>query len=458
MAETAAPRNDHATLTRGPVGPTLFRLAGSMMIGFVAGAAFNIADTYFVGKLGTEALAAMGFTFPIVMTVFSLTMGIGVGIASVCSRTIGAGRMADVHRLTFQSLFLGLTLTVVFVLVGIVFLEPLLKLLGAGSETLPLAKRYMRIWLAGIVVLVIPILGNNVIRATGDTLSPSMIMTLDLGLNIFLDPVLIFGWGPIPAMGIEGAAIATVFCRGLALAASLYILIFRKRVLVRDSFTFEGMWRSWKSVLYIGLPVAATNLLMPFAGGVVTRMISSLGTPFVAALSAGMRMERCIGIPLIAMGVSMVPFVGQNWGAREFERVRRARSITYLFCLLWGSLCLIGLRAVSANAAGLFSDDSSVIEALTVYLWIMPAALAFRGMSHAANGAMNAVNRPLDSSLVTVVRLVALQLPLAVLGMKLGGFIGILLGLVISEALGALGGAAWCRILCRRLARRAEES
>jgi len=213
-----------ATLIVGPVGPVLLRMRLSMLIGFVAGAAYNVADTYFVSRLGTAQLAAMGYTFPIVMTVFGLVMGIGVGTSSVLARLIGSDDQSATRQLTLHALLLGLTLTVIIISIGWLLLPRILTILGADSVTRPLALSYLHIWLAGMVFLVIPLIGNNAIRATGDTLTPSLIMLIDMCINIMLDPAFIFGFGPIPAMGIRGAALATVIARAMALVASLIVL------------------------------------------------------------------------------------------------------------------------------------------------------------------------------------------------------------------------------------------
>jgi MATE family, multidrug efflux pump len=443
-----------ATLTVGPVGPLLLRMSLSMLIGFLAGAAYNIADTYFVSRLGTAELAAMGYTFPIVMTVFGLVMGIGVGTSSVLSRLIGQADETGTRLLTLHALLLGLVVTILFSVAGWLAFPKILALLGADDTTLPLALSYLRIWLAGMVFLVIPIIGNNAIRATGDTLTPSLIMLADMGLNIILDPAFIFGFGPIPAMGIRGAALATVLARTLALVASLIVLYNAKHLLVFERVAWRTILTSWGRILYVGLPAATTNLLMPIAGGILTRMISAYGVTRVAAFSAGIRIEHCVVIPLLALGASLIPFLGQNWGARCYGRVRTGMRIALGTCLTWGALCAVALAALSGTLGPLFSRDESVVKALTLYLSIVPIAMAFRGISHTICSGLNALGHSLHSTAATAVRLFGLQLPLALLGSHLAGFVGILVGVVCGEVLAAGVISVWLR----RILRRADES
>jgi len=439
-----------ATLTVGPVGPLLLRMSVSMLIGFVAGAAYNVADTYFVSRLGTAQLAAMGFTFPIVMTTFGLVMGIGIGTSSVLARLIGQADEAGTRLLTLHALLLGLVLTVVFLAAGWLALPRILALLGADATTLPLALGYLRIWLAGMVFLIIPIIGNNAIRATGDTLTPSLIMVADMGLNVILDPIFIFGLGPVPAMGIRGAAVATVLSRAVALVASLVVLRKAKHLLVLERFAWRTMLVSWGRILYIGLPAATTNLLMPLAGGLLTRMISGYGVTRVAAFSAGVRIEHCVVIPVLALGASLIPFLGQNWGAARYDRVRKGLRIAFGTCLSWGAFCAIALAAFSGTLAPLFSRDESVVRMLILYLNIVPAAMAFRGISHSICSGLNAMGHSLHSTAATALRLFGLQLPLALLGSHLAGFFGLLLGVVCGEVLAAGAIFAWLHRIMHR--------
>ena len=438
-----------ATLTVGPVGPLLLRMSLSMLIGFVAGAAFNVADTYFVSRLGTAQLAAMGYTFPIVMTVFGLVMGIGGGTSSVLSRLIGQADDTATRLLTLHALLLGLVVTTVFVLAGGLAFPRILALLGADAETLPLALSYLRIWLTGMVFLVIPIIGNNAIRATGDTLTPSLIMLADMLLNIILDPIFIFGLGPIPALGIRGAALATVLARALALVASLFVLRRAKHLLVFERFGWRTILTSWGRILYVGLPAATTNLLMPIAGGILTRLISTYGVTRVAAFSAGVRIEHGVVIPVLALGASLIPFLGQNWGARRYDRVRKGLRIALGTCLLWGAFCAVTLAVFSGTLAPLFSRDDSVVRMLILYLSIVPLAMAFRGVSFSICSSFNAMGHSLHSTAATALRLFALQLPLALLGSHLAGFAGILLGVVCGEVLAAGAIFVWLRRLLR---------
>jgi len=240
-------------LIDGPVARTLLNLTIPMIIGMVGIVAFNLVDTFFVGQLGTQELAALSFTFPIIMVIGSLAMGIGTGASAVISQAIGRGDHNKVQRLTTDSLILSFLLVAFFVAFGMLTIEPLFRLLGAEPEIIPLIREYMVIWYPGVLFLIIPMVGNNAIRATGDTKTPSAIMLVAVVVNIILDPLLIFGLGPFPMLGLEGAAIATVVSRAITLVVALWVLYYRDRMMTFELPAPKELIDSWKSILYIGM-------------------------------------------------------------------------------------------------------------------------------------------------------------------------------------------------------------
>ncbi len=231
-----------------------------MMVGIIGMVMFNLVDTYFVGRLGKLHLAAMSFTFPVVMVLQSIALGLGIGASAVIARAIGEGDHHRVQRLTTDSLMLSFIIVVVFVVIGLATIEPLFRLLGAGEELLPLIKSYMRIWYIGVAFVVIPMVGNSAIRATGDTVTPSIIMLIAIAVNLGLDPLLIFGIGPFPRLELAGAAIATVIARATTMTISLLVLYFREKMIVLKMPSLKEGIDSWKKILYIALPAGGTRL------------------------------------------------------------------------------------------------------------------------------------------------------------------------------------------------------
>jgi putative MATE family efflux protein len=187
-----------ASLTEGPIGHTLFRLSVPMFFGIFSAIAFNIVDTFFVGQLGTLQLAAMSFTFPVVSLIGGLSLGLGAGASAIISRAIGRGDHQEVQRLTSDSLVLSLLIVVFFVIIGLLTMDQVFYLMGATPDIMDMVKDYMRIWYPGMAFIIIPMVGNNALRATGDTKTPMKIMLVSFIINLVLDPLLIFGLGPFP--------------------------------------------------------------------------------------------------------------------------------------------------------------------------------------------------------------------------------------------------------------------
>lgn len=306
-----------------PVGRTLLALAGPSFIGIAAVIMFMVVDTFFVGRLGPKPLAAMSFCFPVMFVVFSITMGVGIGTTSVIARTIGEGDRERVRRVTTDALILAVLVVLVVAGVGLSAMTPIFRLMGADDTVMPLIRSYMTPWFCGCGLLVIPMVGNSAIRATGDTRSPSVIMLVAVCVNAVLDPLLIFGIGPFPELGLPGAAYASVLSWLVTFSAALWLLVRREKMIAKRVFVPATLWSSWKPVLHVGLPAAATNLLVPLSSGILTRIIAGYGSEAVAAFGVATRVESLAMVGIQAMSTALTPFVGQNFGANQCNRIRQ---------------------------------------------------------------------------------------------------------------------------------------
>ncbi len=419
------------TLTEGPVAEQLRRMAVPMFFGIAAIILFTVVDTYFVGQLGADELAAMGFCFPVAFFVQNLAMGMGTGATSVISQAIGQGDQEEVKRLTTHSLVLAFLLVVVVALVGLATLEPLFKGLGAKPELLPLIRDYMVPWFLGVGLLVIPMVGNSALRATGDTKTPAVIMMVAGLVNVALDPLLIFGLGPFPRLELRGAALATCCSWLAAFLGAYYFLHLRYRMLT--SPFCGGVLDAWRKVLSVGVPAAATNVLVPLSGGVLTRMVAGFGKDAVGAYGVAGRIEALSLIGVFAVAASLSPFVGQNFGARQCGRIVDGLKLGYTFSLGWGLGVATLLAVVAQPLAGVFSQDPQVQASLVAYLRLVPWSYGFLGAALMVTNTFNAINRPLRASAVIVVRLFVLAIPLAWLGTQLAGLVGLFGGILTAN-------------------------
>ncbi|MEM9511600.1 MAG: MATE family efflux transporter [Cyanobacteria bacterium P01_E01_bin.48] len=435
-------------LTEGKVGLQLVRLTLPMVGGVFAIVAFNLADTFFVGQLGTLPLAAVSFTFPVVLLLGSLAMGLGIGASSVISRAIGEGDRDRVCRFTTNSLLLALLVVFLFVCLGLLTIDPLFALLGATPEELPLIRDYMKIWYFGMVFLVVPMVGNSAIRAAGNTGTPSLIMTMAAGLNIALDPLLIFGWDGIPRLELQGSALATVIARAMTLVASLLVLHFKERLLsLRWPRLLEMLW-CWKDIMQVGVPAAMVQIITPISIGVITALLATFGAEAVAAFGVASRVESLATIATMALSASIGPFVGQNWGAKAYVRVRRSLQLSLKFSIGWGLFVALLLLPGAPWIAGQFNPNPNVIAIATRYLWIVPISYGGAGIIQVASSAFNALGKPLPAVVMSIVRTGVLYIPLAYLGAQFIGIIGVFFAASISNLLVGIAAYVWNQQTC----------
>lgn len=420
-------------LHHAPIPTLLARMTIPMTVGIIAILAFSLVDTFFIGLLGTDALAAVSFTFPVTLLVTSLIMGLGTGLSAVLGHTLGQGKHHEAALLTSDTLLLTLLLIAGLGVVGALTIHPLFTLMGAAPALIELIHDYMLIWYLTVPLLAIPMVGNAATRATGDTRTPSLVMAVSGLVNGMLDPLLIFGWGPVPAYGIKGAAIATSISWLMAMLVSLRILRRRDRLLEWHGHGWQVRWQHWLRVLQIAIPAALTNLLTPLATALLLMILASLGTEVIAAYGAASRVESLLLIVMMALSSVLAPFVSQNLGAGQPARARSALLIAMHFALFWqGGIALL-VWLLARPIATLFSDQATVIDAISDYLHLLPFGYGAQALVMLLASALNGMRAPLISLLFGGIRLFVLLLPLAWLGERAFGLHGVYGGMLLAN-------------------------
>lgn len=428
-------------LLTAPMTSVLLRMTGPMILGIVAILAFNLVDTFFIGMLGTQALAAISFTFPVTFVVTSLAMGLGAGLSAVMGHALGQGKHEEAARITTDNLFLAVLLVTLIAVAGALTIHPLFRLLGASDALIALIYDYMLIWYLTVPMLVLPMVGNAAIRATGDTKTPSLVMTVAGLVNGVLDPLLIFGIGPFPEWGIRGAAIATSLSWLMAMLVSLYILRHREGLLRWRLSPRPQLLAHWRALLHVAVPASFTNMLNPLANAVLMTIFAGLGTEVVAAYGAASRVEALLLIVMMALSSVLAPFISQNCGAGNPARAKAALQLCMRFALLF-QLAVYALTWLLAPfIADLFSDHPQVVRLIVLYLHLVPIGYGFQGMVMLLASALNGVRASSISFLFNGLRLFVFLLPGAWLGAKLGGEQGIYLGILLANL--AAGVLAW---------------
>ena len=447
-------------LTSGPVRRHLIVMSLPMMVGLFFTMGFNLVDTYFVAQLGTAQLAAMSFTFPVVMLILSASIGLGAGTSSVLSRAIGKGDQEEVRSLTLNALAISAVFSIFLTVLGLLTIEPLFHLLGAEDHLLPLIRQYITPYYFAIFLVIGSMVTGSAMRAAGNTTLQSRIMIWTSLFNACLDPFLIFHHWIIPGLGIEitglgmeleGAAIATVLARAIHFFACTYYLMFHFDMLSIRKLSLTQLRASSKEIMRIAAPATGTNMVIPIAGGVLVALIAQYGEAAVAGFGVASRIEAITLIIFYALSSVIGPFVGQNLGANKTDRITSSLHAIALFCILIGLANAIFLYILSPYITPLFSDQYEIQNIAILYLAIVPISYMGHGIVMSVNATFNAIAKPLPGVIISMLRTVILQLPLAYMGGQVWGISGIFAGTAVANLISGLLAYYWGLKASRRL-------
>lgn len=432
-------------LLNNDIATTIRKMTVPMIVGMIMLMTFGLVDTFFIGLLGTQELAAISFTFPVTFTVISLNIGLGIGTSAVIAKFLGAGDNSKAKETATGALMLTFVLAVSLAIVGMLTIEPIFRLLGADDNLLPLIKDYMVVWYAAGLFLAMPMVGNSVLRASGDTKTPSYVMAFGGFVNVLLDPLLIFGWGPVPALGIQGAAIATLIAWAIGLFYILYLLAYKRKLMEAKILNWQELKRSSGGILKIGLPAAGANMLTPIATGVVTAIVATYGNTAVAAWGVGGRLESIASIVVLSLSMSLPPFISQNFGANKLERVNQAYTLCVKFVIGWQLLMFVIMALIAPYVAAIFTSEPDVADTIILFLVIVPIGYGLQGVTILTNSSFNAMHLPMSALILNVLRLFVFLVPICYIGSLWFGLFGIFWATVIANCLTALIAFLWCK-------------
>lgn len=428
-------------LLQGNIKKHMIRLALPNMGGMLAIILFNITDTFFVSRLGVKPLAAMGFTFPVVMVVGAISSGISMGAGSILARAMGQNNRHLMARIATDGILLSMLAVVIISSIGLSTMEPLFTALGADMDVIPLIKEYMFVWYTGVVFFVMPPVSDSCMRAMGDMKRPFMVMIVCAITNVILDPIFIFvelnvGVLTIPGlgMGIKGAALATLIARATGAFVSLSFLKFRYKLLNLRYKSLSELLISWKNILNIGIPGALIRLLPQLVRASLTKLTATVGgTAAVAAIAAGSRLESFSSVISMAVGVSLIPIMGQNFGAQKFNRVEECRKLILRIAIIYGVILTLLALFLGGPLGRIFSNDQQVLEYISTYLIIMMLGSVGLNLYNWLSEGLVAIGEAKLSLHINVVGTLLMILPALFIGSKLWGFHGMLIGLSVSQ-------------------------
>ena len=440
-----------ASLLDGSIPRQLFRLTVPMLLGISSMMIASLIDAYYVGQIGTTELAALTLTFPLVMGFSSLSMGFGIGATSIISRTVGSGDWATAQRIATHTLILVIGFVSVLSILGFVFAESIFVALNASKDLFPIAVKYTYIMLIGVPILAVPMVGGMMLRSFNDVRSPAIIMVAGAVVQVLIAPALIWGIGSWEGFGVYGSAWSFVLSR---LVVAIYAIgLFRRRGFIQHPGSFEQFRRSVHEVMRLALPSMASQVLMPVSMYLIMMLIALYDNHVVAAYGVATRIEAMTMIVIMAMSSSMGPFVGQNFGARRFDRIQSALRMCYAFCFSYGLIVTVILVFLGGAISGVFRDDPAVVVVATEFFYIVPITLGIMSVAMIAGSTFVAYGEPIPSFVLSMFRMFVVLLPLCYLLNWLFGYVGIFIALSITNGLVGLIAIFWLRTMTNRFRR-----
>jgi putative MATE family efflux protein len=418
-------------------------MAVPMLAGTFAMTAYNLTDTWFVSRLGTLPLAAMGFTFPVVMLLTCVAGGIGTGVTTLVSHAIGRRTHHDAAQVVTHGILLVLCVAATIAVAGYFSIDAIFGRLGADAQTLPLVGEYMRTWYLGALFMSLPMMGNGVLISAGDSRSASRFMILGTVLNAILDPIMIFGYLGCPAMGMRGAALATVIAQAVS-TVWLFLLLYKKhRLLLLGNGMLAGCLGSFRKIAGFAVPSILSMVLMPISATVITRLLGSFGNEAVAAAGACGRIEMFAFVIPMALGISLTPFVSQNFGANRLDRIREAMTMATRFALLYGGAVAIVFFICAPWIAAVFSQDLRVVAIMVSYIRIISFGYGMMEVHRYCGFYLTGRHRPFSTTLLNAIRVLVWLIPLSCLGSHVWGVRGVFLARLLTDLSAGTIGLLW---------------
>ena len=383
-------RGSDADYTEIKIGKAIFLLAVPMILELIMESTFAVVDIYFVGTLGASAVATVGLTETYLFLLYSIAMGLATGVTAIVARRIGEKDKEKASISAIQAIFIALVASIPFMIAGIFFAKELLVLMGGDKWTIDHGYKYTQWMLGGNVVIILLFVINAIFRGAGDAAIAMRVLWVGNGINMILDPVLIYGLGPFPELGIEGAAIATNIGRGVGVIMQLWFLFKGvKHIRVLKS-QFQLQWETIKKIIKTSLGGIGQMIVAMTSWIFIMRIIADFGSQAVAGATIAIRIMMFTMMPSWGMSNAVATLVGQNLGAKQPDRAERSVWITGIWNMSFLILVSVVYFFFSENLVGIFTDEPGVIEvggmwlkivsySYFVYAWWMVSVQAFNG-------------------------------------------------------------------------------
>lgn len=428
--------NHTERLGSAPLPSLLFRLSVPSVAATVTASLYNVVDALWVSQLGHEAIAALAIVFPYQILAIAVGMGTGAGISALVSRRFGENNIEATNHAGGQVFFLSALWGALFVLAAVCLSEPILAALGATPDIMEQATRYLVITSYGAPAHIFILVVGNLIRGSGDAFKPMVMMVAASVLNIVLDPFLILGIGPFPALGISGAALATVLAQFVGVLIGLYYLLgHRTSFHIRASHIRPNL-RLIADICRVGMPASIQEVTESLAFILFNRVLSAYGSIAIAAIGIAMRVSDLAFMPIIGVSHALLPVVGFNFGAGNEKRLW---SAVRLACV--GIMALMGVMTVlyevfALQIVGVFTNNPEVVAAAVPALRIGIAAISMIGPSVMFVATFQGLSRGNMALFLALTRQFLVFVPLVYLFNHVWGLTGLWVSMPAADTLG----------------------
>jgi putative MATE family efflux protein len=430
-------QDNEEDFTSGPIRRALGLLAIPMMLEMAMESIFAVVDIAFVSRLGTDAIAAVGITEALVTVLYGTAIGLGVGLTAMISRRIGAQDVRGAAEVTGQAIWIGALLSVIIGIAGVAYARDLLEIMGASEGVIEQGAGFTAVLLGGSVTIIYLFLLNAAFRGAGDATVALRSLWLANGINIVLDPCLIFGLGPFPEMGVTGAAVATTIGRGIGVIYQLwYLMNGRGRIEFHIRYLKFNLTLALR-MIRISLGGIGQFLVATASWIAVMRIVSIYGSSAIAAYTIALRMMEFVFLPAWGLGNAAATLVGQNLGANKPDRAEKsawqAAKLNAIFMTGTGIFLLVFAEFIT----GLFSAEPDVLRWGTSCLQILSVGFPMYAVGMVVVQALNGAGDTTTPVILNLICFWLLQIPLAfwlATGTSLGPN-GAFIAIVVAESL-----------------------
>jgi len=413
--------NPALSLTKDPIPSLIKKIALPASVGTLFQTLFNVVDTFFAGKISPEALSALAKSFPIYFIIIAACVGVTVGGTSLIANSIGENNKEKVLGYFANTIIYAFLISILITIIGLVFSPSLFALMGSDDEVILLSLKYTNVIFAGSIVFIMVVALNSLLHADGDTKTFRNILILSFFLNIILNPLFIFGFGFIPAMGIVGIGVATIVAQFVGLLIIFNKIIKSSRIKDISIKYFYPKVYLLKNLFFQSAPISAALLLISVGNFIIFAYIGVFGEYATAGYGSAARFEQILLLPVLGLNTAIISIIGQNFGAKNFSRVKESyfKAVMYGFTLMLISGLIIFLSA--DKIVSIFSNNQDVISFGTTYLKISALIFPAYPIFFISNGFFMAIKKSTYSMYLNIIRNVILFVPTIIMAKMFDG-------------------------------------